>query len=167
LLFSRSPSAVSGFIVAVIVNAVKRMLRRRFNPHVFKEVFEGLQPAGTDCDPSPDVCFAFLYSIRITPGTQLYPSPIFRTDPAPAGMPMLFRVPITATTFCGSSRDVCSFAYDLITTSTPDKPQTTSKVAQYCQLPKPVACMVFLCDLQVTERLLTHSIVTPKRRGSS
>ena len=43
LLFRRGPTAVGGFVVTIIIReAVKRMLRGWFPPHVFEEVLEAI-----------------------------------------------------------------------------------------------------------------------------
>lgn len=44
LLKRSSPSTVGRFVVAAVVNAINRMLRRRLGPHVSKELFKGGPP---------------------------------------------------------------------------------------------------------------------------
>lgn len=51
----RGPSAVTGFVVAVVVDAIKGMARRRLRSHVREESRETLGPPGTDRDATPPV----------------------------------------------------------------------------------------------------------------
>lgn len=54
LLFPGSPTAVLGLVVAIVVYAVKRVLRAWTTSHVFEEALERA-PAVTDGDPSASV----------------------------------------------------------------------------------------------------------------
>lgn len=58
LLWSR-PTAVTGFVVAVVVDAIKRMLRRRSKTHVGEEVLE-LQPPLSDLNAATAVAMVGL-----------------------------------------------------------------------------------------------------------
>lgn len=55
LLFSGSPSAIFGRIRTIIINAVQRMLRGRFQAHIFKKQYKIYTPTSTDDDASSSI----------------------------------------------------------------------------------------------------------------
>ena len=57
LLFSCSPSAITGLVVSIVVDSFKRVHWRRTLPHVGKEVVEGFQPAVANRDSTATVVF--------------------------------------------------------------------------------------------------------------
>ena len=65
LLVPRRPSAVVGAVVAIIIDAVKRVFRGWFRPHIGVEVLERFQPASANrYAPSPVSIEVFVIRIR-------------------------------------------------------------------------------------------------------
>lgn len=62
LLFRSCPSAVSWLIVAVVIDALYRMLRTRFATHIYKKMFKRIQPSLAHSYPATAVCFV-IFSI--------------------------------------------------------------------------------------------------------
>lgn len=108
------PPAITGLIVAIIVDSVNRQARWRFT-HVSKEVLES-PPAFADCDaPTPVVAVMFIVWVRATMNHACPRRIGFRLPPSP-GMPMLrhfdvsgnhqFMTDASATIGCPFSQDV-------------------------------------------------------------
>jgi len=55
LLLWRRPATIARFIVAIIVDAVNRVLRSRRKSHVSKKCFKGLSPTTTDANTSAPI----------------------------------------------------------------------------------------------------------------
>src|SRR6185369_20091 len=61
LLLSSRPPTVAGFVAAVVIDPVDRMLRRRAQPHVRHERVERVPPAIADRDaPAPVVAVGWI-----------------------------------------------------------------------------------------------------------
>ena len=87
LAFGR-PSTVTGFVVPVVVNAVKGMAGARFKPHVFQESFEVVKPSWAHPDASPAVIRPRLISWACATSNHVRPCAIFRTRRRNESVPM-------------------------------------------------------------------------------
>ena len=77
LFFARRPSAVSGFVVPIIVDAVNTVSRRWSPPHVCNEVLEALPPAFANLNPTAAISLVFLHLGSVAAIQQRTPNEIF------------------------------------------------------------------------------------------
>lgn len=78
LLLPRSPTAVARLVIAVVVNALDCMERRRALAHIGKECTESLSPAFANRDPAPSVPTPSLAIGFVAALNHCYPHRIFR-----------------------------------------------------------------------------------------
>lgn len=89
LLLRRGPPAVTGLIVAIVVDAVDREVRRRLRPHVFNEAIEpdlpvfAVAPAITNSDSPCPIVLEFVVAWLIAPSEHLFPRLVERVFVAP------------------------------------------------------------------------------------
>lgn len=152
LLFLCGPSAILRFIVPVIVNAIKGMLRRRFTAHIMKEIFKTVFPCPANSYSSaPIISPIFVISIMATI-FHTFPGFVFCAPTSSARLPMFdpsfprFETK-TTTTFaspsgqrrCKNSSLIPAFAQ----TSPSREPSTTIRSTRKCnQTPKALASQV-------------------------
>src|SRR5699024_1425047 len=55
-----SPPAVRGFIISISIYSIQRMIRSRFVPHIFKELFKRIQPLIAHFDALATIVFIIL-----------------------------------------------------------------------------------------------------------
>ena len=73
LLYPCRPAAITGFVMAIIINTLKLMIERRTLAHVVKKSFERLAPAIANSNAAPsisviaDLCFSFASSNHHSP----------------------------------------------------------------------------------------------------
>lgn len=100
LFCARSPSAIGGAVIAVIVNAVKRVKRRWHFAHVLQESLKGFSPFWADGNSAPAVPMivgGFWIAASIP---HARPNPVFALVRLPSKLIRLF---INATTAAASS----------------------------------------------------------------
>lgn len=72
------PSAIAGFVMTVVFNAVDRMLRRWTRPNITQESHERLSPVITDANPATAVVFEVVkFRVRAA-RDHLAPRDVFR-----------------------------------------------------------------------------------------
>jgi hypothetical protein len=103
LFLRRSPFAVSGFIVPIIVNAVNGMLSRWPSSHISQKILKALLPLGANSDPAPAVPVIALV-LRVTAAI------IHRNPSAVLGSPYRPRFPVNARQNRSGCRDLSSKA---------------------------------------------------------
>ena len=91
LFATRCPSAISGFVISIIVDAVNRMLEARSWTHIGYEILERIFPSGTHSDSTAAVS-GEVERIRIkAPSLHQAPNAVFRS----------FRSTMCALAVCG------------------------------------------------------------------
>ena len=76
LLTSRRPLAIGGVVIAIVVDAVDGVVRRRLKPHVGKEVRERMLPSVAHTDSSAAVVSVGVVLLVVAAITHVLPSDV-------------------------------------------------------------------------------------------
>lgn len=149
LFFIGGPTAIDGRIVTIIVDAFKRVFRRRPRSHISQKPLERTSPRYTDLNPASAIARIKVSAHIFTSGNHPFPHAIFRRSAhavCRAGGMSRFLID-TATTSCMAASQSASRYLG-----------RTSAIAAACPVPFGVPLLCFGRHVQAAESLTNQGV---------